>query len=115
MGTSLLELDRERPLFLFQCLRNGRRSAVGIVVNGRKVMGDEETLAAGEILGAYDLALDPGEHENLFDREDWPAELLRSAAAGLADALEPRFAARRAALHGQQLEDLQALGYIGDE
>jgi arylsulfatase len=115
-GTSLLELEEERPLFFFQCKRGGRLSAAGLVEGGRKVMGSEAMLPAGEIIRAFDLERDPAEETNVADGSaSWPAELLEKRTPELERALLPRFRARTTEVDPERLEELRGLGYVGDE
>ena len=116
VGTSVLSLDNDRPLFLFQCRRGGQISAAGIVESQRKVMGSETGLGDGEILRAFDLALDPIETTNVAEDDvAWPAELVRARSAEFKFALKPQFSAQASHVDGERLRDLQALGYIGED
>ncbi len=116
VGESLLTIDAARPLFAFQCRRGGQLSAAAIIDAQRKVIGSEESLAGGEIYNAYDLSSDPVEAHDLAGTDvTWPTELVRERRDELEFALRPQFNASVTELDGQRLEELQQLGYIGDD
>ncbi len=114
LGTPLLELDRERPLFAFQCWREEPGSSLAILEHDKKLIGYEtsEALAEGRFLAAYDLSLDPGESRNLSDAL-WARELMERMAPVVAPLLVPLFGARAAALDPDKLDELRHMGYGG--
>ena len=76
---------------------------------------DPEALRSGALFGAFDLAVDPGEREDVRERATWPEELRRRLAPGAARLLVPRVAAGRAELSAEDLAELRAMGYAGGE
>ena len=116
-GTALLEPAPDRPSFAFQARLPVPISTFAIVDGSRKLIGAEDPsgLAVGEWLGAYDLAADPGERVNLLDSDaDWPRELADRHGEALERLLVPRYEAGDAALTPDQVEQLRAMGYVGD-
>ena len=114
-GTSLLALDAERPTFVFECT-SGPDSTLAVVDGPRKVIAYEsaERLAAGELLGAFDLGRDPAEAQNLAGDAAWPRDVLARFEAELRELLVP-LAVTRARLSASQEDELRAMGYGGDD
>ena len=115
MGTSLLDLATERPLFAFQSV--GREdSTLGILDGSRKLITRESGAALGAELpfAAYDLAQDPGERANLAEAEDWPAAMLRRLGPAAESLLVPLVGAQGARLDAERLDELRAMGYAGE-
>ena len=111
-GTSLLELDRERTLFVFQCDAKLERSAIAILSGDKKLLvrGDLETP-----VGAYDLRVDPGERRDLLaDEPGWERELLERHRDELAELLRPVYAETAARVSPELRAELEAMGYAGD-
>ena len=113
LGTSLLSLAEERPVFAFDCAQRGPRSGV-LVRDGLKVVfaPEEEAVRARTIARAFDLAADPGE------RADLGADArARGALDGVADdvleLLRPLAAPGEAALSATDLRHLRDMGYTG--
>jgi choline-sulfatase len=115
LGSSLLRLSEERPVFLFEC-QEPELSTLAVVEGARKVIAFEapERLANGELLGAFELALDPREERSVAGEAGWPAELLRRSTPQLGRWLQPLVAPEDAVLDPAKLEELRALGYGGD-
>ena len=83
----------------------------------RKIIGyeDLETIRAGRLHAAFDLALDPEERTSVHAAEAWPAELLRRHAAELEVLLTPLVERVEVRRMPEQLEELRNLGYSGEE
>jgi arylsulfatase A-like enzyme len=115
VGTSLLGLDRERPAFAFQLGARSRQAA--FLDDTRKVIltPDEARLASGSCEEAFDLANDPLEAHNLARSAGWPAELTRRLAPAARGYLEARGETERAGVSSELREQLDDLGYGGDE
>ena len=130
LGHPLHELDRERPVFLFGCNNRGRAPSVALVEGDAKLVLDEQALRrthpgtseeragatdgwAGTLLGAYDLARDPGEERDLGASAPWAEDALARLGAALGALLEPRTAGAGAEPGADELESLQQLGYLG--
>lgn len=115
LGTSLLSLDEERPVFAFDCATRGRDT--GVLVRGElKVVFEpkEEALRERSILRAFDLAVDPGERHDLGSAER-PRAALDAEAETATRLLRPLAATGLADLSAAQLKSLRAFGYTGDD
>ena len=115
-GIPWLALPDERPVFAFQS-RARDDTTMAVIRGSRKVIVPQNAsdLNAAPIVGAYELDADPAERDNLASSERWPAELLRAHAPELRTILTPLLELRRAALDGDQLDELRELGYVGDD
>ena len=117
LGTSVLSLVEERPMFAFQCRIDVDRSALTVIDGERKLFGVEEPggMGAGRIWAAYDLAEDPGETENqLAVGAEWPEEMRRRLAPLAEALLRPRFGPRAAVLSAEDRELLAEFGYTAE-
>lgn len=115
VGTSLLELARDRPVFSYGL---GKESTIAVVVGSHKVIGFETGGAVDvqRVLGAFDLVLDPGERTNLAEeRASWADEMLRAFAPELERTFVPVVTVREAQLDAGDVEELRDLGYGFDE
>ncbi len=114
IGRSLLELDRERPLFAYNREVSGTQAHLSIVDGDRKVFAraDAELLEPDALMAAYDLENDPGEQRNLLEQDvEWPRGFIRTLApvwAELDDCLGKTVDVQ---LSDELLERLRALGY----
>src|SRR5262245_42520528 len=80
-GRSLLAPAAERPFLAWQGAPD--KETLAILAGTRKVFvpARMDALAQGEVRTAFELALDPGEHQNVVKQgATWPAELARSTA-----------------------------------
>jgi len=117
LGSSLLDLAEDRPIYCFQSSRKaGSASALCVIEQGRKVLGLEDAtrLRAEGPSSAFDLARDPGELQDLAG-EPWPGELFERHRSALEAALRPLVAPTSAAPSAEQLESLSAMGYAGGD
>jgi hypothetical protein len=111
-GESLLSLARDRAMFSFGL---DPQSTIAVVEGSRKVIGYEVERAVDEnrILGAYDLALDPGEQRCVpEDREAWPRDMLRRFEPDFERFFKPIVEGRSAQLGAGDLDELHKLGYV---
>jgi arylsulfatase A-like enzyme len=115
-GGSLLTLDRERSLFSHHV--GGFRSKVAVVAGARKILASAATdaelsrgLERAELEGAFDLARDPGELDDLRARETWPAELAREIAPFWEAVGRPLGTAAEVSIDAEFAETLRELGY----
>jgi arylsulfatase A-like enzyme len=111
-GESLLSLARDRAVFSFGLDPEG---TISVVEGSRKVIGYEVDRAVDgkRILGAFDLALDPGEKVRVpEDRESWPRDMLRRHGSELERFFQPIVEARSAQLDQKDLDELNRLGYV---
>jgi arylsulfatase len=115
LGSSLFDLPAERSIFAFECRRDDPRSTFAALQGGRKLIGYERpgAVAQGGLVGAYDLARDPGETRDLAGAEAWPHEQLERLAPAIEPLLVPAFDRRAAELDPAKLAELEALGYGG--
>ena len=113
-GVDLFAAREPRTLLAFQCDRFGRPTALALIDGHRKLVASEATEGAGELLGAFDLSVDPAER---MDRasEDWARRLFAEQQAALQRAMRPLLTGAIAAPSRETLEALDALGYLGDE
>ena len=114
-GRSLLSLDAERPIHLFECLE-GRSGTWATIEGTRKVIAYEAPGATrdGEIVGAFDLAADPGERRDLTETTDWPDALLRRMSTE-EHYFQPARPTDDATVDEAARAELEALGYGGEE
>ena len=115
-GQPLLSLEDDRPAYVFQC-RNLGNPTLALIQGSRKVIGYDnlESVRKGELLYAFDLALDPLERENLLLGDAaWPGRLFRQFGPTLEILLQPLVGRERAALDAEKLEQLREMGYLGD-
>ena len=116
-GTSLLALERDRPVFAFECASGERRSTVALIEGEKKLIA-LETGTAPRVLEpwrAFDLSGDPGERSDLSGGEGWPEELHRRLAPLAETLLHPAIAPEDAQLDAEKRAELEALGYLGEE
>ena len=114
-GTSLLELETERPLYLYQCAEDRARATVGMLHGSRKLISSYTQLENGELGRAFDLAVDPHELENLSDGSaPWLRELFDALRPQAEQFAQPRYEAGATQLDAEQEAALRALGYAGD-
>jgi arylsulfatase A-like enzyme len=115
LGTSLLSLDEERPVFAFDCATRGQ--ATGVLVREElKVVFEpkEEALRERRILRAFDLAVDPAERHDLGSAER-PRAALDAEAEAAIRLLRPLAAPGESHLSATQLQSLKAFGYAGGD
>lgn len=115
LGRSLVSLDRDRPVFAFDCSQSTEPMAVG--VRGEvKYAGPVAGVERAELAHAWDLAADPAEQVDLAPlaeaerRASW-----EELAAAMQALLRPAAAAGDAALDPEAEAALRAMGYVGDE
>jgi arylsulfatase A-like enzyme len=111
-GESLLSIARDRAVFSFGLDPEG---TISVVEGSRKVIGYEVERAVDEsrVLGAFDLALDPGEqHRVPDDREAWPRDMLHRFGPEFQRFFQPIVEGRSALLDQQDLDELRKLGYV---
>ena len=113
LGTSLLDLDEDRPVFSFQARRRaGLSTRLAMIQSKSKLITVGDGTGVGSLEAIYDLDADPGELENLIDDPpDWFQSVdkrLRPLARVL---LAPIYEAESQVLTADQREDLRALGY----
>jgi len=115
VGSSLLTLDRERPIFAFQLTQRSRQ--VACLVGAHKLIFTpaEERLRSGDCEEAFDLARDPDERENLAARAEWPAHMVQELADEIRAALAPRASASQASVSSELRQQLDAIGYGGSD
>jgi arylsulfatase A-like enzyme len=115
LGSSLLGLDEERPVFAFDCAQ--RDKATGMLVRGTlKVVFEPtaEALRERRIVRAFDLAADPGERADLGAGER-PRAALEALAEEATRLLVPLASPGQAALSATELQSMKAVGYMGSE
>ena len=113
LGTSLLSLDRERPVFAFDCAQN--RDGFGVLLDrGLKVAfpADPEEVEARTVSHAYDLRADAGERSDLAGQPR-PRTALDALADDVLELLKPRAAGGTADLDASDWRAMQDLGYAG--
>jgi arylsulfatase len=113
LGTSLLNLDEDRPVFSFQARRRAELSTrLAMIQSKRKLITIGDGTTVGTIDAIYDLAVDPDELQNLInDPPGWYQSVdkrLRPLARVL---LAPIYTGEPQMLTPDQREDLRALGY----
>jgi len=111
-GESLLSLARDRAVFSFGL---DPRSTIAVVDGSRKVIGFEVDRAVDDkrILGAFDLALDPGELRCVpTEHEAWPREMLRRFGPEFEHFFQPIVEGRSAQLDQEDMDELHKLGYV---
>jgi arylsulfatase len=117
LGSSILALAENRPIYGFQCSRKLERSSELCVIDlGRKVIGLEDVVhqRAEGPRSAFDLARDPGELQDLA-AESWPRIVFERHRPLLEAALRPLVAPTSAAPTAEQLESLSDMGYVGGD
>ncbi|MEM7305133.1 MAG: sulfatase [Planctomycetota bacterium] len=113
LGSSLLSLDEDRPLYAFDCAQRGEPRGL-LIEDGLKVVFPPraEAVRGREIVHAFDLRSDPGERNDLGS-----GERARTALDGLAEdvleLLKPRAAAGQAELDASDLRAMADMGYTG--
>jgi len=114
-GRSVLGLERDRPVFAFECAADPADSSLALIEGAHKAIAFETpaSLAAGPLLGAFDLAADPGERRDAREAA-WVEELLDRLGPAAATLLLPAVSASPAAIDPARLESLRDLGYFGD-
>ena len=115
-GSSLLSLEADRPVFLFES-RDRPLSTLAIIEGARKVVGFEDTekLRGGEPLAAFDLDADPEEQRDVLESgQTWPARLLRRWEEEAVERMRPRVGPRPAILDPARAEQLRAMGYLSE-
>jgi len=116
VGEDLLRLERDRPLFAFQCARTGFDD-VAWLRGGRKLIlrGTVDSTQPGKLVRAYDLVGDPQEGRNLLPSAAWPEEL-RADLSRLAEwSVEELFDPQTSTTDSTLEQQLKALGYGGDD
>ncbi len=114
-GRSLLAGGPERALFAFQSRRVDPESTLAVIEGRRKLIGfdDLEAVRAGKLFAAFDLESDPLERSNLLGSETWPLERMQAYRSRLERLLTPLVASERLKPTGQELLELQHMGYGG--
>lgn len=115
LGENLLELDRERPAFVFQCSQVGLPDRMALVAHGRKVLleANLEAIDADRVDFAYDLRVDPRERVDIAD-EAWTMQLLDAQRGACRAMFRPLLDSEAAEVSSEVEERLRALGYLGD-
>ncbi len=115
-GRSLLAPAADRLTFAWHGGADASASSLAIVAGERKLFAPARTeaLERGDVKAAFELGLDPAEHENVVKHGAvWPAELARSAAAQW-QALERLHApSSEVEISSWLEEELAKLGYGG--
>jgi len=116
-GHSLLEPPAERVLYAFQSHRGATPSTLAVIDGARKLIAYEDLAAvrAGKLHAAFDLASDPAERASVSGREAWPAELARAQRATLEELLTPLVTQEVSNLSGEELQNMRAMGYAGED
>jgi len=117
VGTDLLALDRERPVFSFGEEIERLGSHLVVIEGGRKLHGpcDPAALAAGGYERAFDLRADPEERVDAKGAP-WADELARDVRAALEVLCADPDAARDVELDAEARRKLAGIGYAdGDE
>ena len=83
----------------------------------RKVIGFEDatSIERGDLLGAYNLDGDPGEHRSVHADAAWPRKLYARVGAAAAQLLIPVVGTEAAGLDPEKQAELRAMGYGGGE
>ncbi len=120
MGTSLLALDRDRPVFAYQCLPYLREdspgSSMAVIEGAQKWIGYEDSGRGGAWLGAFDLSEDPGERNNKLEADpDWGRADLERLLPAAEELLLPLVDPESVELDADRLEQLRAMGYAGGD
>jgi arylsulfatase len=108
------ELAGEPSILMFECQpREG--ATLGVVEGWRKTIGFEDAAALGArgVLGAFDLAVDPRERNDLA-HQGWARAALERNGAALERALVPAVGLEDATLDAGKAAELRAMGYTGD-
>ena len=116
LGTPLTELDRERPVFSFEC-KGDPSATFALIAEGKKLYASEELTPAQELelIAAYDLEGDPGELRDLVGGGlTWPTALLEHLGPAAAPLLLPMVGTQAIAIEGAWKRELAALGYGAD-
>ncbi len=115
LGTSLVALDVERPVFAFDCAQRGPQTGV-LIRDGLKVVftPEEEAVRRRAVVRAFDLAADPGERADVGAEPPARAALdaLAERVLELMRALAPPGAA---VLSATDLRHLKDMGYTGED
>ena len=115
LGRSLVSLDRDRPVFAFDCSQSTEPMAVG-VQGDVKFAGPVKGIEGSALAYTYDLARDPGEQTNLVDGLDRDRSASWEELTGaLRVLLIPAADAVDATLDPEAEAALRAMGYVGDE
>ena len=109
-GVDLLATDVNAPIPSFWHTKAHHR--VSLVDGSKKLIGDA---ALDEVLEAYDLALDPGEHTDVRDTAPWPTEMAQRHTDFLRRILQAATAPQTlsASERSEALAELEAIGYTG--
>jgi len=112
VGRSLLASGGKRAVFTFNS--GPQERWLTIHDQDRKLFAemDSESLRRGELRGAYDLAQDPHEREDLNSEDPpWALELLRRETPLLLELMRPKATADQVEFSKEELVQLRALGY----
>ena len=95
---------------------NGTVLPFSAISGSRKIIGLEnvEKLQTRRPTDAYDLDQDPWELNNLSRVDAWPLEMFKSIAPEVETLLIPIVSPLAADLDAEKLEELRAMGYVGD-
>ncbi len=113
-GSSLLELDHERPVFAFQCGLAEERS-FALIAGQRKLIAPSRPgpVLLEDLRGAFDLEHDPRERTDARDQE-WARAVLDSLGPRAQQLMHPRFETIEVTRGREDEETLRRLGYLGD-
>ena len=118
LGSDLVPLDRERPIFSFLASRRRRAdgsSHIAMIHGGRKLIlssRDENALELGELFAAYDLTADPGEQTDLrAEAPGWIVPMETRFRPLLEHLLQPLYTPVDRVLSEEQEAALRAMGY----
>ena len=117
-GESWLALERDRPVFAFECASGEQSSTVALIEGERKLIALEKGTSPRTIepWRAFDLAGDPLERsDRLAGGEAWPEELHRRLAPLVETLLLPAVSPETVELDAAKRAELEALGYLGEK
>ncbi|MCZ6598896.1 MAG: sulfatase [Planctomycetota bacterium] len=114
-GRSLLSLEDDAPVYLFDCAQRGT-AAAAVVDHGLKLVlpATREGIEGRELLHAFDLGADPGETNELGD-DGRVGALLDRRGDRLLELLTPHSDAETVLLDPEELRRLKAAGYMGSD
>jgi arylsulfatase A-like enzyme len=115
LGTSLLDLQEDRPVFSFVSGRCEEHTGSVAVVHGDgKLIAAAEVGATelGEVVEVYDLGTDPGEQDNLRDHTPpWAGALEDAIRPEAIELLTPLFEQSTGQMSEEHLQRLRDVGY----
>jgi arylsulfatase A-like enzyme len=111
VGADLFRLSAER--ILFSSVRMEHSRLLTVVNGAHKLLaeGSPDVELPRHVTSAFDLAVDPGERDDVRGTAGWPDDLARAAASEWERIRLPLAAAPDVELDAERLDELRAMGY----